>query len=353
MADTHGIVYTPQPIVDFMVNSVEYLLKTEFNRSLSDTGVHIIDPFVGTGNFIVRLMQDIEKIALEDKYRHELHCNEVLLLPYYIASLNIEQEFLRNTKKYLRFERIVFADTFELFDKQQMEILTEENTKRVEQQKEKDMFVVIGNPPYNAGQQNENDNNKNRKYPALDKQIKDTYVKDSRAQLKTKLYDPFVKAFSWASKRIGNSGIVAFVTNNSFIDDCMFDGMRKHLAEEFNALYLLNLGGNMRKGQGNSNVFGITVGVSIALLVRTGEPIDSPCISYNNETELLNKAQTFHFLKTHENVGNVTWQKLKPNAKHTWRTEGLHADFDDLMPMGTKEGESQKRHCRNHRGCDF
>ena len=129
VADTHGIVYTPQPIVDFMVNSVEYLLKTEFNRSLSDTGVHIIDPFVGTGNFIVRLMQDIQKIALEDKYRHELHCNEVLLLPYYIANLNIEQEFLRNTKKHLRFERIVFADTFELFDKQQMEFLTEENTK--------------------------------------------------------------------------------------------------------------------------------------------------------------------------------------------------------------------------------
>ena len=343
VADTHGIVYTPQPIVDFMVNSVEYLLKTEFNRSLSDTGVHIIDPFVGTGNFIVRLMQDIQKIALEDKYQHELHCNEVLLLPYYIANLNIEQEFLRNTKKHLRFERIVFADTFELFDKQQMEFLTEENTKRVEQQKEKDMFVVIGNPPYNAGQQNENDNNKNRKYPALDKQIKDTYVKDSRAQFSSKLYDPFVRAFSWASKRIGHSGIVAFVTNNSFIDDCLFDGMRKHLAEEFDALYLLNLGGNMRKGQGNSNVFGITVGVSIALLVRTGKPIDSPCILYNDETELLNKAQTFHFLKTHENVGNVMWQKLKPNAtKHTWLTEGLHADFYDLIPIGTKEAKKEK-----------
>lgn len=152
-----------------------------------------------------------------------------------------------------------------------------------------------------------------------------------------------MRAFSWASKRIGNSGIVAFVTNNSFIDDCMFDGMRKHLAEEFNALYLLNLGGNMRKGQGYANVFGITVGVSIALLVRTGEPIDSPCIFYNNETELLNKAQTFHFLKTHENVGNVMWRKLKPNAtKHTWLTAGLHADFYDLTPMGTKEAKKKK-----------
>jgi predicted helicase len=341
-ADTHGIVYTPQPIVDFMVNSVEYLLKTEFNRSLSDTGVHIIDPFVGTGNFIVRIMQDIQKIALEDKYRHELHCNEVLLLPYYIANLNIEQEFLNHTKEYLPFEGIAFADTFELFDQSQEELFTEENTKRVEQQKAKDMFVVIGNPPYNAGQQNENDNNKNRKYPELDEQIKNTYSKDSKAQLPNKLYDPFVRAFSWASKRIGNSGIVAFVTNNSFIDDWMFDGMRKHLAEGFNTLYLLNLGGNLRKGQIDSNVFDITVGVSIAMLVRTGKPIDTPCIFYHNEAELLNKAQTFHFLETQKNIGNVTWQEIQPDVKHTWLTEGLHVDFDDLIPMGTKIAKQKK-----------
>ena len=216
------------------------------------------------------------------------------------------------------------------------------------------MFVVIGNPSYNAGQQNENDNNKNRPYKALDKQIKDTYVKDSKAQLPYNLYDPFVRAFRWASERIGESGIVAFVTNNSFIADWTFDGMRKHLAEEFNALYLLNLGGNMRKGQGDSNVFGITVGVSIALLVRTGEPIDSPCISYNNETELLNKAQTFHFLETHENVGNITWQELKPNAtKHTWLTKGLHDDFDTLIPLGTKEAKEEKGTAETTEGVIF
>ena len=325
-----------------MVNSVEYLLKTEFSRSLSDTGVHIIDPFVGTGNFIVRLMQDVQTTALEDKYRHELHCNEVLLLPYYVANLNIEQEFWQRTQKYLPFEGIVFADTFELFEKAQQEMITPKNTERVNKQKSTDMFVVIGNPPYNAGQQNENDNNKNRKYSAIDERIKDTYSKDSKAQLHNKLYDPFVRAFSWASERIGDSGIVAFITNNSFIDAGMFDGMRKHLAEEFNALYLLNLGGNMRKGQGNSNVFGITVGVSIAMLVRTGKPIDSSCIFYNNETELLSKAQTFDFLKTYKNVGNVTWQKLRPDAKHTWLTEGLHADFNDGIPMGTKEAKRKK-----------
>ena len=155
VADTHGIVYTPQPIVDFMVNSVEHILKTEFDRSLSDTGVHIIDPFVGTGNFIVRLMQDIQGTALEEKYRHELHCNEVMLLPYYIASLNIEQEYFQRTGTYLPFEGIALADTFELLEQQQGELFTRENTERVEKQKAADMFVVIGNPPYNMGQINE------------------------------------------------------------------------------------------------------------------------------------------------------------------------------------------------------
>ena len=148
VADTHGIVYTPQPIVDFMVNSVAHILETEFGRSLSDTGVHIIDPFVGTGNFIVRLMQDIQGTALEAKYRNELHCNEVMLLPYYIASLNIEQEYYQRTGTYLPFEGIALADTFELMEQEQGELFTQENTERVERQKSADMFVVIGNPLY-------------------------------------------------------------------------------------------------------------------------------------------------------------------------------------------------------------
>ncbi len=342
-ADTQGIFYTPQPIVDFMVNSVEHLLQREFNRSLSDTGVHIIDPFVGTGNFIVRLMQDIRKTSLEEKYQNELHCNENELLPYYIANLNIEQEFWKSTGKYRPFEGIAFADTFELFDQAQMSLLSEENTKRVDRQKEKDMFVVIGNPPYYAGQDDENQNNKKREYPPLDKQIKDTYSKDSKATLNSKLYDLYVRAFFWASKRIGDTGIVAFVTNNSFISKRTFDGMRKHLAEEFNALYLLNLGGGMREGQDDSNVFDITLGVSIALLLKTGKPVDSPCIFYNNETELHSKAHTFDFLNRHQNVGKVTWQEIQPDANHTWLTGGLQEDFFDLIPTGTKEIKENKK----------
>ena len=221
-----------------MVKSVAHILETEFGRSLSDSGVHIIDPFVGTGNFIVRLMQDIQGTALEAKYRHELHCNEVMLLPYYIASLNIEQEFFQRTGTYLPFEGIALADTFELLEQEQGELFTRENTERVKKQKAADMFVVIGNPPYNMGQVNDSDNNRNRKYPEMDKQIEQTYVKDSRAQLKTALYDPYVKAFRWASDRVGDEGVVAFVTNNGFLDGTAFDGMRKHLAQDFDARFI-------------------------------------------------------------------------------------------------------------------
>ena len=184
VADTHGIVYTPQPIVDFMVKSVEHILQTEFNRSMSDTGVHIIDPFVGTGNFIVRIMQELDPIALERKYTanpSEFQCNEVMLLPYYIASMNIEHEFYTATHRYMPYEGICLVDTFEMAEGQQMSLFTADNTARVEKQRETDMFVVIGNPPYNAWQINENDNNKNRKYKIIDKRVRETYSQDSKA----------------------------------------------------------------------------------------------------------------------------------------------------------------------------
>ena len=269
-ADTHGIVYTPQPIVDFMVKSVAHVLQTGFGRSLSDEGVHIIDAFVGTGNFIVRLMREIPKTQLEPKYRNELWCNEVLLLPYYIASLNIEHEFYEATGEYLPFEGISLVDTFDLAEERQLSLLTAENTARVEKQKASPMFVVIGNPPYNVGQQNENDNNKNRVYPTMDALIRETYAKDSTASNKNSLYDPYVKSLRWASDRIGKEGIVALVTNNSFLDGRAFDGMRKHLAADFDEIYILDLGGNARKDKlvTDASVFGIRVGVSINLFVK-------------------------------------------------------------------------------------
>ena len=345
VADTHGIVYTPQPIVDFMVNSVEHILKTEFDKSLSDSGVHIIDPFVGTGNFIVRLMQDIQGTALEEKYRHELHCNEVMLLPYYIASLNIEQEYFQRTGTYLPFEGITLADTFELLEQQQGELFTRENTERVKRQKAADMFVVIGNPPYNAQQINENDNNKNRKYEVMDKRIAETYVKDSKATLRNKLYDPYVKAIRWASERIGVEGVVAFVTNNSFLDGLAFDGMRKHLAEDFDAIYILDLGGNARKGLkvSDANVFGIRVGVSINLFVKNkSKSSEKPNIFYYRTDDLWNKKQKFDLLNACQHIGGIAWKSVQPDSRQTWLTEGLHAEFDTFIPMGSKEVKSKK-----------
>ncbi len=353
VADTHGIVYTPQPIVDFMVKSVAHLLQTEFDRSLSDSGVHIIDPFVGTGNFIVRIMQALDPISLERKYTAdppELQCNEVMLLPYYIASMNIEQEYYTATHRYLPYEGICLVDTFEMIEDQQMQLLTPANTARVEKQKETDMFVVIGNPPYNMGQVNENDNNKNRKYETMDQRVADTYVKDSKATLRTALYDPYIKAIRWGLDRIDDEGVVAFVTNNSFLSGVAFDGMRKHLAEDCDAIYILDLGGNARKGLkvSDANVFGIRVGVSINLFVKKKENrSELPRIFYHRTHDLWDKQQKFDFLDECQHTGNVPWQPIQPDTRHTWLTEGLHTEFETFMPMGTKEAKASKDAAKN------
>ena len=340
VADTHGIVYTPQPIVDFMVKSVEHILQTEFDRSLSDGGVHIIDPFVGTGNFIVRIMREIRKTALEHKYTSNLHCNEVMLLPYYIASMNIEHEFYEATEHYLPFEGICLVDTFELAEPQQMVLFTEQNAERVERQKEKPMFVIIGNPPYNVGQVNENDNNKNRKYATMDARVRETYSQDSKAINKNALADPYVKSIRWASDRIGDGGVVAFVTNNGFLDGVAFDGMREHLADDFDAIYILDLGGNMRKGLkvSDANVFGIRVGVSINLFVKTKRnPSEITRLFYHRTDDLWNKKQKFSFLNRRQHIGNIEWQNIQPDKRYTWLTEGLHEEFETFIPMGTME----------------
>ncbi len=348
VADTHGIVYTPQPIVDFMVKSVEHIGQTEFNRSLSDTGVNIIDPFVGTGNFIVRIMQALDPISLERKYTAdppELQCNEVMLLPYYIASLNIEHEFYTATNRYVPYEGLCLVDTFEMVEDRQLQLLTAANTERVEKQKETDMFVVIGNPPYNVGQVNENDNNRNRKYETMDQRVRETYSQDSKATNKNALSDPYVKAIRWALDRVEDAGVVAFVTNNSFLDGVAFDGMRKHLAEDCETIYILDLGGNARKGLkvSDANVFGIRVGVSINLFVKKKErSSESSRIFYYRTDDLWDKKRKFGFLSEGQHIGNVEWELIQPDTRHTWLTEGLHTEFDAFIPMGTKQAKATK-----------
>ena len=343
VADTHGIVYTPQPIVDFMVKSVDQILRTEFKRSLCDSGVHIIDPFVGTGNFIVRIMREISGFALAEKYRSELHCNEVMLLPYYIASMNIEHQFYEMTGGYQPFEKICLVDTFAVLDDEQLDFsyFTEENAKRVQEQKNTPMFVIIGNPPYNMGQVNENDNNKNRKYRTIDKRVRDTYTADSKATLRNKLSDPYVKAIRWASDRIGEEGIVAFVTNNGFLDGVAFDGMRKHLAENFDAIYILDLSGNVRRNPKLSgtthNVFGIQVGVSINFFVKKRDSAAMQAeIFYARVDEFWRKENKYRFLDSKEHYSNIEWKPITPDNQYTWLTHGLHAEFETFVPMGSK-----------------
>jgi predicted helicase len=333
-ADTHGIVYTPIEIVRFMVRSVEEILKKEFGRSLSDENVHILDPFVGTGTFILEVMKAISRTAIEQKYKSELHCNEIMLLPYYIASMNIEHEFFEQTGRYEPFEGICLVDTFELAEPEQGQLgfMTEENSARVKRQKKAPIFVVIGNPPYNAWQADQNDNNKNRKYKTLDKRVADTYTRSSNASNRTALSDPYVKAFRFASDRIKDQGVVAFISNSSFADGIAFDGMREHLAADFDKIYQVDLKGNVRRNPKISgtthNVFGIQVGVCITLLVRNGDATKRQATLFSIATEeFWRKEQRFDFLGQLKSITSAGWNSRKA-TRGPWFGEAQSTSTD-------------------------
>ncbi len=306
-----------------------------------------MDPFVGTGNFILRVMREIKKTALPHKYAHELHCNEVLLLPYYIAAMNIEHEYYELTNNYQPFEGICLVDTFELAEDRQISLFTTVNTERVERQKKSPIFVILGNPPYNTGQVNENDNNKNRKYPVVDKRVSETYATDSKASNKNALSDVYVKAIRWAADRIKGDGIITFVSNNSFVDDFAFDGMRKHLGKDFNRIYVLDLKGNIRKDSMKDGiplgekhtVFGLSamVGVSITFLIKGSHFADNK-IFYKSVDFRATRIDKFSFLEKQNVLQNLDLTEITPDARFTWLTEGLSKDFESLIPMATKEG---------------
>lgn len=361
VADTHGIVYTPQPLVNFMVASVEHVLQAEFKKTLADKDVHILDPFTGTGNFIVNLMRHIPKSALPHKYAHELHCNEIMLLPYYVASMNIEHAYYEAIGKYESFEGVCLVDTFqtingkmsyfangEKHEQQDMAIgFNPENTKRVNRQKAAPIRVVIANPPYNAGQADENDNNKNRKYPELERRVSATYGEASEATLLRKLSDPYIKAIRYATDRIGDSGIVCFVNNNSFFTEKTFDGMRKELAKDFDEIYVLDLGGNVRKNPKLSgtthNVFGIQVGVSINLFVRLQKSKDArrkAKIYFHAVGGDWRKEQKYAFLDSKADIGGIKWKKLIPDDRGNWITNDNDEEFEAFLPIGSKEAKA-------------
>jgi predicted helicase len=353
-ADTHGIVYTPQPIVKFMVRSVGDILRKEFNRSLGDKGVHILDPFVGTGNFLLNVISEIPRTQLAHKYHSELHANEVMLLPYYIASMNIEHEYAERMGEYRPFEGLCLADTFELAEPKQQTFaaMTEKNAERVDKQRKSPIFAILGNPPYNAWQLDENDKNKNRKYEYLDDRIAKTYARDSAATLLNSLSDPYVKAFRWATERLGDEGIVAYVSNGSYVANLAFDGMRKHLAMEFDAIYVLDLGGNVRtnpKLSGTThNVFGIQVGVAIGFFVRRRQAAGTTRradIFFAKTGDDWRKEDKYKFLDEAVSLEGIEWKRVEPDAKHTWLREGLHEEFSTFMPLVAEKlaGESEPR----------
>src|SRR5712691_3390289 len=284
-ADTYGIVYTPQEIVDYMCASVEEVLRREFGTSIEEQGVQIIDPCVGTGSYIVNLLHRIPNHRLKYKYENDFFCNEIMLLPYYIASLNIEHEYYSRIGEYQPFEGICFTDTLELAESRQMSMFVEENTERIQREKDAQIMVVIGNPPYNVGQKSENDNNRNRGYPVIDKRIHETYAKDSKATNRTALSDAYVKFFRWATDRLqGRDGIVCFVSNNGFFNGIAFDGFRKALLEDFNLIYHFDFkgdartSGETRRAEGG-NIFDdkIRTGVGITLLVRA-KHVEERCV---------------------------------------------------------------------------
>ena len=344
-ADTHGIVYTPQEIVDFMCESVEHVLHTEFGLSLSDKGVVILDPCTGTGNFLVNILRRLSMKTLEHKFRQELFANEVMLLPYYIASLNIEHAYYERMQKYEPFEGICFTDTLDLAESRQLAMFSEENTERVKREKDAAVTVIIGNPPYNVGQQNENDNNKNRRYGVVDDRIRATYNKDSKASSTAKLYDAYVRFFRWASDRLGkDEGVVCFVTNNSFLDQIAFDGMRKHLLQDFTQIYHLDLHGNVRKNPKLSgtthNVFGIQVGAGITVAVRNSKN-SQHFLKYFRVAEHWTRIEKLAFVKEKADITNIDWKVLQSDRGYNWLNEGIQSDYNEFLPIATKETKAQ------------
>jgi len=345
-ADRQGIVYTPQPIVRFMVASVEAALGREFGKSLGDAGVHILDPCTGTGNFIVEVMEKIPRDKLEYKYRHELWANEVMLLPYYIAGLNIEAKLYERMNAYIAFPGICFTDTLLLNsdDPRRGGLFSAENAERIKREEDANITVIIGNPPYNAWQESENQNAKNISHEYVMDRIKKTYVADTRATLKNSLYDPYIQFFRWASDRIGEEGIVCFVSNNAFLDGYAASGLRKHLLHDYSAIYHLDLGGNVRRNPKISgtthNVFGIQVGVGITVLLRKkGEP--GGRVFYARVDEFWTRFNKYEFLDSEHDFSKIEWQELIPTDEYReWFTP--ISDFETLIALGNKTEKAKE-----------
>lgn len=359
-----GIVYTPVEIVDFIIHSVNDVLKSQFNQTLGSKGVHILDPFTGTGTFITRLLQSglIAKNELEHKYKHEIHANEIVLLAYYIAAVNIETVYhelaygsLSANAPYDPFEGVLLTDTFQMYEQERDMVanLLPDNSERRTKQKALDIRVIIGNPPYSAGQESANDNAQKVNYPQLDASIRDTYAANSKASLKTALYNSYIRAFRWASDRIGNAGVMAFVSGSAWIERSYADGMRKCLAEEFSDLYIFNLRGDIRKNmlskgaaREGQNVFdsGSMSGISIAVLVKNPNAGVCGRIHYHDIGPDLTTKQKLNIVRDFASVAGISksggWSAIQPDENNDWLDQADRS-FDCFMLLGDKRNKDE------------
>ncbi|ATI35601.1 damage-inducible protein [Rhodococcus sp. H-CA8f] len=352
-SESLGIVYTPVEIVDFIIRSVDDALKAEFGASLSDKGVHVLDPFTGTGTFIVRLLQSglIKPEDLLYKYTNELHANEILLLAYYIAAINIEATFHGLAGgDYVPFEGIVLTDTFQIAEAGDTmdEIMFPQNNARVAHQKGLDIRVIMGNPPYSAGQTSANDGNQNVKYPTLDASIAKTYAAKSTATNKNSLYDSYIRAIRWASDRITDTGMVAYVSNGGYIDGNTADGLRLSLADEFSSIYVYNLRGNQRTSGERSRkeggkVFGSGSRSTVAILLAIKNPAKtgSCTIRYRDIGDYLTREQKLATVADAE-LDTIDWLTITPTVEGDWINQRNNA-FDVYTPLGEKVSKGQKK----------
>jgi predicted helicase len=350
-----GIVYTPVEIVDFIIHSVNEMLQEHFGQTLGSPGVHIIDPFTGTGTFITRLLQSglIAPEELEHKFRNEIHANEIVLLAYYIAAINIEAVYHGIVGgDYVPFEGICLTDTFQMYESDDLiSHYMPDNSERRKRQKAVDIRVIVGNPPYSSGQNSANDNNANVGYPGLDARIADTYAARSTATLKNSLYDSYIRAIRWASDRIGDAGIVAFVTNAGWVDGNAADGMRACLVEEFTDLYVFHLRGNQRTSGERSRkeggkIFGSgsRAPIAISVFVKNPDAAEHGRIFFHDIGDYLDQKQKLAIIRDFGAVKGISngagWERITPDDQNDWLNQ-RDASFDAFIKIGEKKDNAE------------
>ncbi|MEM6050649.1 type ISP restriction/modification enzyme [Erwinia sp. P7711] len=354
MTERLGIVYTPVEVVDFIIHSVNDVLKQEFGQTLADKGVHILDPFTGTGTFITRLLQSglIPSDKLAYKFKNEIHANEIVLLAYYIAAINIEAVYhgITEESEYTPFEGICLTDTFEMYEKDDLvSAVLVDNSERRKRQKALDIRVIIGNPPYSSGQESANDNNQNVKYPLLDKRISETYAAHTTATNKNALYDSYIRAIRWASDRIGEQGVIGFVTNGGYIDSNSADGLRKCLADEFSSLYFFHLRGNQRTSgeksrQEGGKIFGSgsRAPIVIAILVKNPAATQTGKIYFHDIGDYLTREEKLETISDFVSISGIKkahgWQSITPDAYNDWLNQ-RDDSFYDFIEIGNKKSK--------------